>query len=81
MGDYPDTCFVGPTVFENVTLDMTIAQEEVFGPVAMMMKASSLDEAIDMIHPLDEGGQVGVIHGLRVKTRRSMYSCIFASRS
>ncbi|MCK4470587.1 MAG: aldehyde dehydrogenase family protein, partial [Anaerolineae bacterium] len=48
--DLPDTCFVGPTVFEDVTLDMTIAQEEIFGPVANMMKARSLDEAIEMIH-------------------------------
>ena len=50
VGDLPDTCFVGPTVFEDVTLDMTIAQEEIFGPVANMMKARSLDEAIGMIH-------------------------------
>jgi len=50
VGDYPDTCFVGPTVFEDVTLDMVIAREEIFGPVGMMMKAGSLSEAIDMIH-------------------------------
>jgi len=50
IGDLPDTCFVGPTVFEDVPLDMTIAQEEIFGPVANMMKAGSLDEAIEMIH-------------------------------
>jgi malonate-semialdehyde dehydrogenase (acetylating)/methylmalonate-semialdehyde dehydrogenase len=49
-GDCPDTCFVGPTVFEDVTLDMVIAQDEIFGPVAMMMKAESLDGAIEMIH-------------------------------
>jgi len=49
-GDWPDTCFLGPTVFENVTPDMVISQEEIFGPVASVMKAASLDEAIDMIH-------------------------------
>jgi len=49
-GPYPDTCFLGPTVFENVNLNMTIAREEIFGPVACIMRAKSLDEAIDMIH-------------------------------
>jgi malonate-semialdehyde dehydrogenase (acetylating)/methylmalonate-semialdehyde dehydrogenase len=50
VGDWPRDCFLGPTVFEDVTLDMTIAKEEIFGPVACMLKAKSLDEAIDMIH-------------------------------
>jgi len=49
-GDWPETCFLGPTVFEEVTLDMAIAKEEIFGPVANMMKARSLGEAIEMIH-------------------------------
>jgi len=50
VGDYPKDCFLGPTVFEDVTLDMAIAQEEIFGPVACMMKARDLDEAVEMIH-------------------------------
>ncbi len=50
IGDWPETCFLGPTVFENVTPDMVISQEEIFGPVASVMKVASLDKAIDMIH-------------------------------
>jgi malonate-semialdehyde dehydrogenase (acetylating)/methylmalonate-semialdehyde dehydrogenase len=46
QGDLPDTCFIGPTVFDNVTPDMTIAREEIFGPVAGVMRANDLDEAI-----------------------------------
>jgi malonate-semialdehyde dehydrogenase (acetylating)/methylmalonate-semialdehyde dehydrogenase len=46
--DYPDTCFLGPTIFENVSLDMKIAQEEIFGPVMSTMRAKNLDEAIGM---------------------------------
>ncbi|MGD9675749.1 MAG: CoA-acylating methylmalonate-semialdehyde dehydrogenase [Candidatus Bipolaricaulia bacterium] len=41
----PD-CFVGPTVFENVTPEMAIGSEEIFGPVMSIMRAGSLDEAI-----------------------------------
>ena len=50
VNDLPRDCFLGPTVFEDVTPDMTIAREEIFGPVACMMVAGSLDEAIDTIH-------------------------------
>jgi malonate-semialdehyde dehydrogenase (acetylating)/methylmalonate-semialdehyde dehydrogenase len=50
VGDLPRDAFLGPTVFEDVTNDMVIAQEEIFGPVAMMIKARTMDEAIDMIH-------------------------------
>jgi len=49
IGDYPPTCFLLPTVFENVTPEMTIAKEEIFGPVACIMRAKDMDEAIDMI--------------------------------
>jgi len=50
IGDWPSDCFVGPTVFEDVALEMVIAKEEIFGPVASIIKAQSLDQAIDMIH-------------------------------
>lgn len=45
-GDYPETCFLGPTIFENVTCDMKIGCEEIFGPVMSVMRAENLDEAI-----------------------------------
>lgn len=50
IGDWPERCFVNPTVFDEVTPDMTIGKEEVFGPVASFMKARNMDEAIEMIH-------------------------------
>jgi len=48
IGDYPETCFVNPTVFADVTPEMTIAKEEIFGPVASVLRARDLDEAIEM---------------------------------
>ncbi len=47
-GDYPDTCFLGPTVLENVKPNMRICKEEVFGPVMSVMRAADLDEAIHL---------------------------------
>jgi malonate-semialdehyde dehydrogenase (acetylating)/methylmalonate-semialdehyde dehydrogenase len=49
-GDLPQTCFLNPSVFENVTPNMKIAREEIFGPVANIMRADTMDDAIDLIH-------------------------------
>lgn len=48
VGDYPDVCFLNPTILEDVTPDMRIAREEIFGPVMSVMRAENLDEAIGM---------------------------------
>jgi RHH-type proline utilization regulon transcriptional repressor/proline dehydrogenase/delta 1-pyrroline-5-carboxylate dehydrogenase len=40
--------FVGPAIFADVRLDSRIAQEEIFGPVIVIIKAQDLDEAIDI---------------------------------
>ena len=60
LGDYPDTCFLGPTLFEEVNPDMTIAREEIFGPVATFMRAKTLDKAIDIIHNIPFGNSAGI---------------------
>ena len=46
---YPDGAFVGPTIFDGVTPDMTIGHEEIFGPVASIAHAADLDEAVSMV--------------------------------
>lgn len=40
--------YVSPTVFDNVANDMTIAQEEIFGPVLSTISVKDLDEAISV---------------------------------
>ncbi len=40
--------FVRPTVFRNVTNQMTIAREEIFGPVLCIIPYSSVDEAVEI---------------------------------
>lgn len=40
--------FIKPTLFTNVTNDMTIAQEEIFGPVGTIITYKDLDEAIEI---------------------------------
>ncbi|MFO0705469.1 MAG: proline dehydrogenase family protein [Nitrospira sp.] len=41
-------CFVGPTVFADVGPDDRLAQEEIFGPVLAVMKATTMAEALEM---------------------------------
>jgi NAD-dependent aldehyde dehydrogenases len=41
--------YVGPTIFENVTPEMTIMQEEIFGPVVCLVKINSLDEGLELV--------------------------------
>jgi len=54
IGDWPHDAFLNPTVFTEVTPDMFIGREELFGPIASIMRARTLDEAIEMInnHPI-----------------------------
>jgi acyl-CoA reductase-like NAD-dependent aldehyde dehydrogenase len=55
--------FVRPTVFTNVTRDMTIAQEEIFGPVLAIMPYDSEDEAVDIANDTVYGLAGGVWAG------------------
>jgi malonate-semialdehyde dehydrogenase (acetylating) / methylmalonate-semialdehyde dehydrogenase len=42
--------FLGPTIFDNVTPEMTIARDEIFGPVLSVMRVDTLDDAIDLVN-------------------------------
>lgn len=42
--------WVGATVFEDVTPDMSVGSEEIFGPVASINRAESVEDAIAMMH-------------------------------
>ncbi|MDG4944345.1 CoA-acylating methylmalonate-semialdehyde dehydrogenase [Staphylococcus agnetis] len=47
-GNQDDGYFVKPSIFENVTTDMTIWQDEIFAPVLTLVKISSLKEGIQL---------------------------------
>ncbi len=58
--EYPRGYFLAPTVFEGVTPDMVVAREEIFGPVASVIRAESLDEAIEMINKSEYGNAAAI---------------------
>lgn len=53
--------YVEPTVFVNVTNDMTIAQEEIFGPVLVVLTYDSVEEAIELANDSIYGLSGGVV--------------------
>ena len=46
---YPEGHWIGPTVMEGLRPGMKVAGEEIFGPVAGLTRAASLDEAIELM--------------------------------
>src|SRR4029453_7173101 len=57
---YENGFFVGPTVVDNVTSEMDIYREEVFGPVLSVVRAQTADEAIALINanPYGNGTEI-----------------------
>ncbi|SHN26743.1 alpha-ketoglutaric semialdehyde dehydrogenase GucD [Gracilibacillus kekensis] len=54
-GNLKDGYYIEPTIFDNVTTDMTIAQEEIFGPVLALMKVETIEDAIDLANDVEFG--------------------------
>jgi malonate-semialdehyde dehydrogenase (acetylating)/methylmalonate-semialdehyde dehydrogenase len=42
--------FVGPTLFDRVTTEMSIYREEIFGPVLVVVRADSFEEALEIVN-------------------------------
>ena len=60
--------FVEPTVFTDVKPGMEIHKTEIFGPVVVVTKAGSLDEAIGIINDLEYG------NGASIYTQNGYYA-------
>jgi acyl-CoA reductase-like NAD-dependent aldehyde dehydrogenase len=63
--DQPRGYFVQPTVFSDVTPDMTIAREEIFGPVLVIIPYDDEDDAVRIANDTDYGLAGGVWSGDR----------------
>ena len=56
----PRGCFVGPTVFDDVTPEAFVAREEIFGPVVSVLRARDLDEALTLTNRSRYGNSVSL---------------------
>ncbi len=52
--------YVGPTIIDYVTTDMSVAREEIFGPVISIIRAKNLDEAIEIENGSNYGNAAAV---------------------
>ena len=57
---YENGSFVGPTLFDEVSKEMTIYKEEIFGPVLSVIRAHSYEEALNLVnnHPFGNGTSI-----------------------
>ena len=47
---YENGYFIGPSLFDNVTKDMTIYKEEIFGPVLSVVRVDTYEEALKLVN-------------------------------
>ncbi|MEE2003276.1 CoA-acylating methylmalonate-semialdehyde dehydrogenase [Alkalimonas sp. MEB108] len=57
---FPNGNWVGPTVFSNVTTEMEIYKQEIFGPVLTTMSVDSLDEALKVVNDSPYGNGTSI---------------------
>ncbi|MQQ06993.1 CoA-acylating methylmalonate-semialdehyde dehydrogenase [Epibacterium sp. SM1979] len=57
---YEDGYFVGPTLFDDVTPDMDIYKEEIFGPVLSMVRKDNYEDALQLIQDNQYGNGTAI---------------------
>ncbi|WP_298773528.1 CoA-acylating methylmalonate-semialdehyde dehydrogenase [uncultured Shewanella sp.] len=62
--------WVGPTLFDNVTQDMAIYKEEIFGPVLACMHADSLEDAIEIVNASPYGNGTSIFTACGAAARK-----------
>ena len=58
--EHPDGYYIGPTVFDEVTTQMVIGREEIFGPVLCIMRAPDFDSAVEMVRVHELGNATSI---------------------
>jgi malonate-semialdehyde dehydrogenase (acetylating) / methylmalonate-semialdehyde dehydrogenase len=62
--------WVGPTVIDQVTTEMDVYREEIFGPVLSVVRATTVDEAIDLINANPYGNGTAIFTSSGESARR-----------
>lgn len=66
----PDGFFMGCTIFDDVSPSMTIAKDEVFGPLASVLHVKTLDDALDVVNGNTNYGNMASIFTTSGRTAR-----------
>ena len=62
--------FLGPTLFDHVTPEMSIYKDEIFGPVLVVLRANSLDDAIGIVNRNPYGNGTAIFTSSGAAARR-----------
>jgi len=75
--ELPNGFFLGACILDNVTPDMRVAREEIFGPVLCVMRARDLDEAISLVNssPYGNGASIFTSSGGAAREFRNRVQC------
>ena len=60
VDDRPDGFFLGPTLLDHVTPDMTVYRDEIFGPVLTVVRVRPYDEAVRLVNENPYGNGVAL---------------------
>jgi malonate-semialdehyde dehydrogenase (acetylating)/methylmalonate-semialdehyde dehydrogenase len=65
VAGHDDGFWVGPTLFDRVTKEMTVYTDEIFGPVLVLLRADSFEEALDLVNrnPYGNGASIFTTDG------------------
>ena len=72
---YEGGYWIGPTIFDNVTPDMSVGQEEIFGPVTCIKRVKDFEEGIQVMNANQ------FANGSAIYTQNGYYSREFAKRT
>lgn len=70
VAGYPEGNWLGPTVFADVSPQMRIYREEIFGPVLCAMQVSNLDEALALVNASPFGNGTSIFTASGAAARR-----------
>ena len=70
VAGYENGHFLGPTLFDRVTRDMSIYRDEIFGPVLVVVRADSDEDAIDIVNQSPYGNGTAVFTQSGAAARR-----------
>ena len=62
---HEDGFWVGPTLFDRVTPEMTVYRDEIFGPVLILLRADTFEQALDLVNrnPYGNGAAIFTTDG------------------
>jgi malonate-semialdehyde dehydrogenase (acetylating)/methylmalonate-semialdehyde dehydrogenase len=65
VAGHEDGFWVGPTLFDRVTPEMSIYRDEIFGPVLVLLRAATFDDALELVNsnPYGNGSAIFTADG------------------